>query len=271
MGAESNDYTLTIADLERKKAEIERTIAHLRQLMAMGSLAQTGEGGTVPSTISPFMGGEVPTGAFLGKSIIEAAKLYLEIVKKKQTAKEIMDGLVKGGMETSNSKSFLKTVHAALTRARQSPNPPFVKVGLQWGLTPWFPKGISSGVSPTKKGKKKAKQNRAAAKSVSPNTKPIINSAPKSAAIAKESSPTAEPPTSTKKASANMNLVDKIIQAKKGSTVSLHEIAKETKIDVQNVNRLVSNLVRGHKAERPAPGKVRAVNMAQPPNGHAVA
>jgi hypothetical protein len=42
-------------------------------------------------------------------------------------------------------------------------------------------------------------------------------------------------------------------------------------MDVQNVNRLVNNLVRGHKAERPAPGKVRAVSMAHPTNGHAVA
>ncbi|MGA2390274.1 MAG: hypothetical protein ABSF97_15005 [Candidatus Sulfotelmatobacter sp.] len=274
MPAESIDYTPIIADLENKKAAIERTIALLRQMMTMGDLPQGPEGGTVSSTVSSFMGGEVPTGAFLGKSIIEATKLYLEIVKKKQTAKQIMDGLVKGGMESSRPKSFLKTVHSALTRARQAPNPPFVKVGMQWGLTSWFPKGISSGVSPTKKGKKTskiAKPNRAAAKSVSPNMKPISNSAPKSAAVAKESSPTAAPPPSTKNTSPNMNLVDKILQAKKGSTVSLHEIAKETKMDVQNVNRLVNNLVRGHKAERPAPGKVRAVSMAHPTNGHAVA
>jgi hypothetical protein len=265
MGAESIDYTPIIADLENKKAAIERTIVLLRQIMTMGDLARVGEGGSVPSGGSSFTGGEVPTGA---------TKLYLEIVKKKQTAKQIMDGLVKGGMESSRPKSFLKTVHSALTRARQAPNPPFVKVGMQWGLTSWFPKGISSGVSPTKRGKKKApkvgKQNRAAAKSVSPNTKPIRDSAPKSVAAKEPSRPTSLP-TPAKEPTANMKLVMKVIQAKMGNTVSLHEIAKETKMDVQNVNRLVTNLVRGHKAERPAPGKVRAVIVAQPTNGHAVA
>ena len=254
MAAESIDYTPTIADLERKKAEIERTIAHLRQLMAMGSLAQDGEGGAVSSTVSSFMGGEVPTGAFLGKSIIEATKLYLEIVKKKQTAKEIMDGLIKGGME-SNSKSFLKTVHAALTRARQSPNPPFVKVGMQWGLTPWFPKGISTG-GPAKKARKKT-----------------IKSAAKKAALTKEpelivkgkANTTGPQHASANGFSPNTKLVLTLIQAKPDLTV--HDVAKETKLDVPNVNRLVANLVRGHRVERNPQGKLRAAITTQ----HAVA
>jgi hypothetical protein len=239
MGAESIDYTPTIADLERKKAEIERTIAHLRQLMAMGGLTQSGEGGAVPSTVSSFMGGEVPTGAFLGKSIIEATKLYLEIVKKKQTAKEIMDGLLRGGMESSRPKSFLKTVHSALTRARQAPNPPFVKVGMQWGLTSWFPKGISNGSAPKKKVKKNARKPKApeTARVAKPNGKaaPAVVSAAEQRANGKPVSP-------------NTQRLTNIIQSKPGLT--LHEIAKEAAMDVQLANRVMINVVRSRKADK---------------------
>lgn len=238
MGAESIDYTPTIADLERKKAEIERTIAHLRQLMAMGNLAQTGEGVAVPSTVSSFMGGEVPTGAFLGKSIIEAIKLYLEIVKKKQTAKQIMDGLLKGGMESSRPKSFLKTVHSALTRARQAPNPPFVKVGMQWGLTSWFPKGISNGSAPKKKVKKNAHKSKApeVARAVKPNGK------------ADHAVDATEKRANGKPVSPNTQRLTNIVQSKPGLT--LQELAKEAAMDVQMANRVMMNIVRSKKADK---------------------
>jgi hypothetical protein len=237
MGAESIDYTPTIADLERKKAEIERTIAHLRQLMAMGSLAQAGEGGAVPSMGSSPMGGEVPTGAFLGKSIIEAARLYLEIVKKKQTAKQIMDGLLKGGMESSRPKSFLKTVHSALTRARQTPNPPFVKVGTQWGLIGWFPKGISNGSAPKKKVKKNARKPKApeTARVAKPNGK----AAPAVSATGKRAN--------GKPVSPNTQRLTNIIQSKPGLT--LHELAKEAAMDTQLANRVMMNIVRSKKVD----------------------
>jgi hypothetical protein len=264
MPTESIDYTPTIADLENKKAEIERTIALLRQLQAMtiGGLAQVGEGGSVSLAASSFMGSEVPTGAFLGKSIIEGTKLYLEIVKKKQTAKQIMDGLLKGGMESSRPKSFLKTVHSALTRARQTPNPPFVKVGTQWGLTGWFPKGIATG-TPAKTNRKKAAKK--SAKSAASNKKPETAKGQSSTAPPR---PAAVPSNSSKGFSPNTKLVMNAIQAKPDLTIQ--DIAKETKMDVPTVNRLLSNLIRGHRVEKTPHGKIRAV-LVTPANGQAVA
>lgn len=263
MAMEPVDYTAILNDLEAKKNALEQTIASFRQAMAAGALGQISEGGTVPSMYvsSSFGGGEVPTGAFLGKSIPEAAKLYLEIVKKKQTTKEIMDALKKGGME-STAKSLLKTVHAALTRARQAPNPSIVKVGTQWGLTGWFPKGITNGGTRPKKANKKNPKKRAA--------KPTIVSAPKSSATTKGPSLAATYPPFEKEPSPNTKLVVEMLWAKIGNKFSVHEIAKETKVDVQNVNRIVANLVRGGRAEHNQ-GKYWATIHTEPVNGQAVA
>ena len=232
---ESIDYTVILADLEAKRAALDHAIASFRQAMAMGALGTISEDGSV--AVPSMSGGEVPTGAFLGKSIIEATKLYLEIVKKKQTAKEIMEGLQRGGME-SNSKSFLKTVHASLTRARQMPNPPFVKMGIKWGLTGWFPKGISNGSTPKKRAKKNAPKPKATepAKVAKPNGKagPAIVIAVAKRANGKPVSP-------------NTQRLVHLVRTKPGLT--LQELAKEAGMDTMLANRVMSNIVRGKTVE----------------------
>jgi len=180
MSTQSLDYGAIIADLEAKKAAIEATIASLRSAMAMGTL---GAGGDVPMNGAPtsasIYGNEVPAGAFLGKSIPEAARIYLEIVKKKQTSREIALALKKGGMETS-SGNFIGIVHAVLDRSRKSPNAAIVKLGTQWGLAGWYPKGIltnaAAAASPSKKKTKKAKK--VVPKAAAPNAPPEAGPAP---------------------------------------------------------------------------------------------
>jgi hypothetical protein len=161
MSTQPFDYAAIVADLEAKKNAIEATIASLRSAMGLGALGQAGELASIPGA-APSMSlhnGEIPNGAFLGKSIPEAAKLYLEILKKKQTSREIADALLKGGME-STSKNFYGIVHAVLDRARKSPNSALVKLGTHWGLAGWYPKGIISNATtpPSKKGKKRVRK-----------------------------------------------------------------------------------------------------------------
>src|SRR5438552_9486563 len=147
MGTEHMDYAAILADLEAKRNALEATIASFRNALAHGALGQAGEippssngltSGVYPSTLAlSISGGEVPAGAFLGKSIPDATKLYLEIVKKKQTSKEISDALQKGGMET-NSKNFPQMVHSVLDRARKA-NTGIVKLDRShWGLAAWY-------------------------------------------------------------------------------------------------------------------------------------
>jgi len=193
MSTQSLDYAAIIADLEAKKAAIEGTIASLRSAMAMGTLGAFNVG-DVPmsggSTTSPSIyGNEVPAGAFLGKSIPEAARIYLEIVKKKQTSREIAEALQKGGMESS-SGNFIGIVHAVLDRARKGTNASIVKLGTQWGLAGWYPKGILNNAAsvpskkPKKKGKKATKASKPAAPLALPAPTALVESAePKERAI----------------------------------------------------------------------------------------
>jgi len=162
MGAETFDYTTIIADLEAKKAALDAAIVAFRMAQAMGALGPTGDY-TAPNLLSPSVsGGEVPAGAFLGKSIPEATKLYLAIVKSKQTSRDIATALLKGGIE-SRSKSFSTQVHSILDRASKSGSGIVKLDRSHWGLVEWYPAGVRAGLSQEKRvgrGKRrKAKQS----------------------------------------------------------------------------------------------------------------
>jgi hypothetical protein len=71
---------------------------------------------TTTTGMKPTLGGppvELPTGAFLGKSIGAAIKLYLGAIRRKQTTKEIAVALKEGGVE-STSDNFESVVLASL-------------------------------------------------------------------------------------------------------------------------------------------------------------
>ena len=149
MSTQSLDYAAIIADLEAKKAAIEATIASLRSAMALGTLG-AGQGGDVPDVWIIFGFGERWERFRLARSSARVSqKLHVsiwKIVKRKQTSREIADALLKGGIE-STSNNFVSIVHAILDRARKSPNPTIVKLGTQWGLSGWYPKGILNNVA----------------------------------------------------------------------------------------------------------------------------
>lgn len=145
MSTEQIDYKAIIADLEEKRAAIDNAIASLRKIAGLGTLGT--QDGTGLNTSVPFGAsgaGEVPDGAFHGKTLPEAIKLYLELMHKKQSPREIIEGLKKGGME-STSKYFGKIVYATLTRLKGAGD--IVKVGSEWGLPAWYPALMRAGIS----------------------------------------------------------------------------------------------------------------------------
>lgn len=145
MSVEKIDYAAIIADLEAKRLAIETAIASLRTVASFGTLTPA-DGATVNTTM-PFAAsgvGEVPDGAFHGKTMPDAIRLYLELMRKKQTAREISDGLRKGGME-STSKWFDKIVYATLDRLKKAKE--VVKIGSEWGLPQWYPALMRAGIS----------------------------------------------------------------------------------------------------------------------------
>jgi len=119
--------------------------------------------GMADSVSLALHGGEVPAGAFHGKSIPEAAKLYLSLVKQKKSTREIAEALVKGGME-SNSKNFEITVAGGLYRVLKTTGE-IVRVKGAWGLAEWWPAGVRASQEKAKgrKTKKSRKQKSAAA------------------------------------------------------------------------------------------------------------
>lgn len=153
------DYAVFLADLEAKRAVLDQAIASIKAMMAGGTLAlSVGDSisGMADNVSVALHGGEVPAGAFHSKSIPEAAKLYLSLVKRKQSTREIADALLKGGME-SNSKNFETTVAGGLYRAFKT-NGEIVRVKGGWGLAAWWPAGVRT---TQEKGKtRKAKKSR---------------------------------------------------------------------------------------------------------------
>jgi hypothetical protein len=151
------DYAAFLADLEAKKAVLERAIASVRAVMNGGALAvSVGDSMSMTDglSVSVMPAGEVPRGAFLGKSIPEAAKLYLAIVKSKQTSRDIAEALLKGGIE-SRSKTFSTQVHSILDRASKGGSGIVKLDKSHWGLVDWYPAGVRAGLSQEKRGKRR--------------------------------------------------------------------------------------------------------------------
>ncbi|MCA1649271.1 MAG: hypothetical protein LC753_03010 [Acidobacteria bacterium] len=87
---------------------------------------------------------ELPVGAFRNKSIPEAIKLFLAAVRRKQTIRQIAEGLKEGGLETT-SRNFETTVAGAIYRLQDSGDVLKFKDG--WDLTASYPAHIRKSVA----------------------------------------------------------------------------------------------------------------------------
>jgi hypothetical protein len=130
MGATDGvNYEAVLADLEAKKAEIERAIATIRAVMGI----QSAGGDPIPP--GPRGGGPTPQpGAFLGMSIPEAAKKYLQTSRTKSSTKDIMAALEAGGLPPSK----YATVYGVLRR-REEMVGDIVNMSGDWALAEWYP------------------------------------------------------------------------------------------------------------------------------------
>lgn len=135
MAQEPIDYELVVADLEAKRAALEAAIAAFRQVLNIG--AHVSLGSAVQGASKPIDPATIPDDAFFGLSIGEACKKYLQMVKRKQSVKEIADALDRGGLPHTSS-NFAATVATMLNRAAKA-DPELVRVGRgEWGLAGWY-------------------------------------------------------------------------------------------------------------------------------------
>ncbi len=231
------DYNAVLADLEARKAALEHAIASLKVIMRSGVLI-----GKFVDSMPPMAdnvavgihGGDVPVGAFLGKSIPEAAKLCLQIVKRKLTSREIAEFLKKGGIETT-AKNFPTQVHSILTRATKSHTSPILKLDRSyWGLADWYPTGLRSSGNADKRVEKRGRKRRRG-RLAKLEDGPKLLSGP---------SPTSR--------------IVQVLKSKPGAEFSPQDVAAPANVSPQVAALTLGRLVAAKQAEKTSSGKYRA-------------
>jgi hypothetical protein len=165
--SKSIDYTVMIADLQAKRAAIDAAIMSL--VAASGAMIPVGDGGVsyAQQGSSDSRPVELPRGAFLGKSLPAAVKLYLSAVVKKKTIKEIATALREGGVE-STSGNFEGVITGCVHRMKSNGELLQFKDG--WALAEFYPQHIRASLSQqtgskAKPAKKKGKKTQKTTKS----------------------------------------------------------------------------------------------------------
>jgi hypothetical protein len=122
------NYAAVLADLEAKRAQLDSAIASIRAIMGpAGALVRA----SVPRIANLS---QVPPDAFAGLSISAASQRLLEMIQRKLTTREIMQGLRAGGLKPSNYHNTY-----AILRQREAYKNDISNQGGFWGLSEWNP------------------------------------------------------------------------------------------------------------------------------------
>lgn len=128
----TDPYAIVIADLRTQRDRIDTAIAALEGLRGNASAHSAATSSKVSALES------LGAGAFLGMSIVDAAKKLLAHERRQMTNAELVEGLKRGGLAL-NSAEPLNTVGSVLNRR-------FYQVGDvvrvargTWGLKEWYP------------------------------------------------------------------------------------------------------------------------------------
>ena len=244
------DYRVVLADLEAKRAALDAAITSFKAAMPAllgGHLAvrvADMAGNMVDASPLVAIGGvqEVPAGAFFKKGIVEASKLYLDLVKKKQTTKEIVAALKQGGME-STAKDFEGMVGIVLQRASKNPKSGIMKLQDTWGLAQWYPAAfrLTQEKSEQKKNGKTHKRAKKAAKSKP--RKEVMGKPPATAAT--------EPRGLEER-------IFGVLSSNQMTAFSSAEIANSLQANAGGVALALGRMAAKNKAEKLSAGKYRA-------------
>jgi hypothetical protein len=175
------DYRAILEAMEAQYAALARAIAEMRVLAGVsGPLISADGNGTshMAGVVSPA---DVPAGVFHGKSMPQAAMLYLRMVKQKQKTADIAAALRKGGIDSrAQPDKYNGQVHSQLDRASKKEGAEIVKVqGAYWALKEWYPPnvrasmGTGAGGGKGKKGKGKGKKRPGASPKASVKAKAV--------------------------------------------------------------------------------------------------
>lgn len=138
---EQVDYAQVLADLERRRDEMNQAIATIRVL---AGLAPEGTDVSVSQQRAAANGAAagLRPHMFFGMKAPDAVRAYLDAVKQTRTAAKIAADLIEYGWNTTsdNPANIIRTALVRLAEAGE-----VVKVkGKEWGLVSWFP-GLNRG------------------------------------------------------------------------------------------------------------------------------
>jgi len=165
---QGNDYALKfLADMEAKYTALGNAITSVKIALNIGALGGLGIASETPSGVSSTLqSGPVPLprGAFLGKSIADAIRIYLEAVRSRKGNKEIAAALKEGGAVSTGN--FDNRINGALFQLKNRGE--VLRFDDGWGLAEWYPESFRNKIGektinpvPTKRAKAKKKAVRA--------------------------------------------------------------------------------------------------------------
>lgn len=235
MAGEKPAYTEILLDLESKRAALDSLITSMRMALTIGALGQPGEGGDASPYVPMGQGAsiELPSGAFLGKSLPASIKIYLSAVKRKQTIREIATALKEGGVETT-SDNFENIVTGALNRLRTNGEVLRFKDG--WGLAEFYPENLrarivqETGKTQSRKRSQKAKASKKDAK-----------------AKARKKTADAEGP--------RVDTASEILKILENAAKTPAELTTKIGVSHQSVGFALGRLVKAHKIAKASDGR----------------
>src|SRR5947209_14374933 len=117
------NYAAVLADLEQKRAELDAAIAAIKVLLRQtGILAATAP--PVPRLADLS---QIPPNAFVGMSTSDAVRRLLEMIQRRLTMKQIMQGLVAGGLKPNKYRNIY-----AILRQREAYRADVINVNAKW-------------------------------------------------------------------------------------------------------------------------------------------
>ncbi len=123
------DYQAVLADLKKRREDLDKAIAAVEPIAAAQALGTSGSTQTYSES-------NIPNDAFFNMTVVEAVIKYLRIVKRKKSIREIVKALEDGGF-THQSKNFYNVVSSIVSREKAH----FVNISGEIGLPEWYGRG----------------------------------------------------------------------------------------------------------------------------------
>jgi hypothetical protein len=130
----TNPLDAAIAHLEQQKAEIDALIQSIKRFRDSGGLPSVPVGQQLLATGNAVDLDSIPSDAFFGLTIVDAAIKYLHMVgRKPQSTNAIIEAFERGALKGKN----YSTVYGVLNR-RAKTEGDIVNVHGDWGLQEWY-------------------------------------------------------------------------------------------------------------------------------------